>query len=288
MALSERDRRTVTIGGSVVGVLLAGFVLFSVLGGGEEPFPPIPDTPLPTSSPESAAGRRRLRSRASPGGIPSPSRPLCRPSPLADGPGRRRHGSPSGQPVRRAVRGRRRRRRRATARARTSAGRPWSCSTSSSGTARPASRSRSTARSTTSAIGEQFAGGRFELRSVAGNCATFLFGDESFTLCINAAESSSGDPPTGGAVAGRGGGARAAPALRISTLGRPMGSDTMLPCSGCSPPASPTGRPRRRPRGHAGGRAGGSEADRGRARAAPARARPRRPAEARDRRASRS
>ena len=33
-------------------------------------------------------------------------------------------------------------------------------------------------------IGEQFAGGRFELRSVADNCATFLFGDEQFTLCI--------------------------------------------------------------------------------------------------------
>jgi hypothetical protein len=35
-------------------------------------------------------------------------------------------------------------------------------------------------------IGEQFAGGRFELRSVGGNCATFLFGDEQFTLCISA------------------------------------------------------------------------------------------------------
>jgi hypothetical protein len=35
-------------------------------------------------------------------------------------------------------------------------------------------------------IGDQFSGGRFELRSVAGNCATFLFGDESFTLCITA------------------------------------------------------------------------------------------------------
>ncbi len=34
-------------------------------------------------------------------------------------------------------------------------------------------------------VGEQFAGGRFELRSVGGNCATFLFGDEQFTLCIN-------------------------------------------------------------------------------------------------------
>jgi hypothetical protein len=33
-------------------------------------------------------------------------------------------------------------------------------------------------------IGERFAGGRFELRSVGGSCATFLFGDEQFTLCL--------------------------------------------------------------------------------------------------------
>ena len=32
--------------------------------------------------------------------------------------------------------------------------------------------------------GATFAGGNFELRDVAGNCATFLFGDESFTLCF--------------------------------------------------------------------------------------------------------
>ena len=35
-------------------------------------------------------------------------------------------------------------------------------------------------------VGEEFAGGRFELRSVGGSCATFLFGDEQFTLCISA------------------------------------------------------------------------------------------------------
>jgi hypothetical protein len=34
------------------------------------------------------------------------------------------------------------------------------------------------------AEGDQFAGGTFELRDVAGNCATFLYGDESFTLCV--------------------------------------------------------------------------------------------------------
>ena len=34
------------------------------------------------------------------------------------------------------------------------------------------------------AEGDTFAGGNFELRDVAGDCATFLFGDESFTLCF--------------------------------------------------------------------------------------------------------
>ncbi len=34
------------------------------------------------------------------------------------------------------------------------------------------------------AEGDTFAGGQFELRDVAGNCATFLYGDQSFTLCF--------------------------------------------------------------------------------------------------------
>lgn len=34
------------------------------------------------------------------------------------------------------------------------------------------------------AEGDTFAGGNFQLRDVAGNCATFLFGDQSFTLCF--------------------------------------------------------------------------------------------------------
>ncbi len=37
----------------------------------------------------------------------------------------------------------------------------------------------------TVAVGERFGpSNRFELRSVSGNCGTFVFGDESFTLCI--------------------------------------------------------------------------------------------------------
>ena len=77
MALSERDRRTVTIGGIVVGVLLAGFVLFSVLGGGgEEAFPPIPETPLPPSSPSPSPGGGPSDPELHRAGPLLPSRPL--------------------------------------------------------------------------------------------------------------------------------------------------------------------------------------------------------------------
>jgi hypothetical protein len=34
-------------------------------------------------------------------------------------------------------------------------------------------------------IGDTFDNGRYELRSISGDCATFLFGDESFTLCVS-------------------------------------------------------------------------------------------------------
>ena len=34
-------------------------------------------------------------------------------------------------------------------------------------------------------VGETFGpGDNYELRSTSGNCATFLYGDESFTLCV--------------------------------------------------------------------------------------------------------
>jgi hypothetical protein len=34
-------------------------------------------------------------------------------------------------------------------------------------------------------VGETFGpNDRFEVRSISGNCATFVFGDESFTLCV--------------------------------------------------------------------------------------------------------
>jgi hypothetical protein len=33
--------------------------------------------------------------------------------------------------------------------------------------------------------GELFAGGAFRLTAVDGDCATFLYGDQQFTLCVN-------------------------------------------------------------------------------------------------------
>jgi hypothetical protein len=38
------------------------------------------------------------------------------------------------------------------------------------------------------AKGETFASGQFEFRSASGNCATFLFGDQSFSLCATSSK----------------------------------------------------------------------------------------------------
>ena len=88
-------------------------------------------------------------------------------------------------------------------------------------------------------IGETFDNGRYELRSVSGDCATFVFGDESFTLCASSDQvarrgrTGSGGPPTGGAVAG--------------SRGRPFGPPPLHP-SGAPHRGRPRlGRPRRVP-----------------------------------------
>jgi hypothetical protein len=182
MALSERDRRTVTIGGVAVGVLLAGFVLFSVLGGGEEPFPPIPPTTPGAESPSPSPGGGGPPIQSFTGRDPFSVPPALSPSPLPAPSG---SGSPS--PPNGGGGG----------------------SQSPSPTAPGGGSSRNIGGSTVVlldifqrdgathaqvevdgtvydvVVGEQFAGGRFELRSVGGSCATFLFGDESFTLCIS-------------------------------------------------------------------------------------------------------
>jgi hypothetical protein len=195
MALSERDRRTVTIGGVVIGVLLAGFVLFSLLGGGDEPpvaAPPLtPGTGSPSPAPEpggppiqSFTGRDPFS--VPPGLSPSPATSPTdgggdgdgTPSPSngdgnGDGNGNGGTGTPSP----------------------TAPGGGSSMNVGGStvvlldifqrdGATRVQVEVDGTVFDV--GIGQQFAGGRFELRSVGENCATFLFGDEQFTLCISA------------------------------------------------------------------------------------------------------
>jgi hypothetical protein len=186
MALSERDRRTVTIGGIVVGVLLAGFLLFSFLGGGEEALPPegpplTPGTGSPSPSPgggppiQSFTGRDPFS--VPPGLSPSPSPTVpggtVSPSPTDGGGGGGGTGTPSP----------------------TAPGDGSSQNVGGSTVVLLDIFQRDGATHVQVevdgtvydvVVGEQFASGRFELRSVGGNCATFLFGDERFTLCINA------------------------------------------------------------------------------------------------------
>jgi hypothetical protein len=190
MALSDRDRRTVTIGGAALGVLLLGFLLFSFLGGGEEPFPPIPPTTPGGGSPSPSPG----------GGTPPIQNftgrdPFSVPPALSPSPSPTSGGGPSGSP--------------SVGPSGSPSGSPSvGPSGSPSPTAPGGGSSQNVGGSTVVlldifrvdgatrvqvevdgtvfnvGIGERFAGGRFELRSVGGNCATFLFGDEQFTLCL--------------------------------------------------------------------------------------------------------
>jgi hypothetical protein len=191
MALSERDRRTVTIGGIVMGVLLAGFLLFSFLGGGEEAFPPIPETPLPPGSPSPSPGGGGPPIQSFTGRDPFSVPPALSPSPSPTVPG----GTVSPSPTDGDGGG----------------GGTVTPSPTAPGPTAPGDGSSQNVGGSTVVlldifrrdgathvqvevdgavydvvVGEQFASGRFELRSVGGNCATFLFGDERFTLCITA------------------------------------------------------------------------------------------------------
>jgi hypothetical protein len=183
MALSDRDRRTVTIGGIVVGVLLAGFLVFSILGGGEEPFPPIPETPPVQTSPTPPPEGPPIQNFT--GRDPFSVPPALSPSPsptVSPGGGTTTTPPPGGGGTQ-----------------------------TPSPTAPGGGSSQNVGGSTVVlldifqrdgvthaqvevdgqvfdvVVGETFGpNDQFELSSVAGNCATFLFGDQRFTLCISA------------------------------------------------------------------------------------------------------
>lgn len=190
MPISDRDKRTLRIGGIVAGVLIVGLVLFNVLSGGGGT-----ETPLPASASRSATPTA------------TPTVAPTTPTPVAQFTGR----DPFSTPPQFLV-------------ATGTSGTGSSSSSGSSGSGSSSSTSTPTSPTPTQpgggssqnlgghtvvlldtfrvsgtdraqveidgvvynvAVGEQFGpGNRFELRSVSGNCGTFVFGDQSFTLCI--------------------------------------------------------------------------------------------------------
>ena len=196
MPLTPRDRRTLMIGGGVLGVLLVGFMLMNLLagGGGDEAIPSLPDITVPPDG----TGPGPVTPTPSVGTSPIPvftgRDPFSIPPELTSAP--------------------------ATT---------FSTTTSTSTSTSTTSTTTTTTTTTTTSpppggsgdgdevggktvvllsvftnggepmvqvdvdgqvfngigIGDTFDNGRYELRSVSGDCATFVFGDESFTLCVD-------------------------------------------------------------------------------------------------------
>ena len=193
MPLTDRDKRTLKVGGIIIGVLLGGFLLTKVLGGGgEEPTTSAPTTR--TSSPTGGGGTTQTPSLApSPVFVPLVRDPFSIPpgfsqgslAPSSPGTSPSSPGGPS----------------------------PSGGSTSPGSTTTPRTPTQDSATTTIGghqvvlldtsstgveqvsvevdstvyhpSAGESFGPNRqYMLQSVSGDCATFLFGDEAFTLCV--------------------------------------------------------------------------------------------------------
>src|SRR3954453_13113685 len=207
MAITDRDKRTLRIGGIVLGVLLVAFLLLKLLGGGgseEEatPFPPRPTTSV---------------SGGSTGGASGSESPSLAPSPVLVLPVRDPFAIPAGFPVF------------STGTSSSGDSTSTGTTTTTSGGTTPTTTTTSTStpgggtRTPTQPSGAtEIVGGhqvtlidtfttngveqatvsvdgtvyrpsagqtfgpnkQYKLQSVSGNCATFLFGDQSFTLCV--------------------------------------------------------------------------------------------------------
>jgi hypothetical protein len=181
MPMTARDRRTVTIGGIVIGVLLVGFLGVKLLGGGggTEAFPSFSFHPASPSASPTATGAQQQ---------PAPA--LNGRDPFSIPPGLGGSAAPSGG---------------------STASSPPGTSTSTSTppptlpgngastrigghtvvlldtykTADDVSHAQVEVDGTVYSppVGGRFAGGEFKLVSTSGNCAGLLFGDQSFSLC---------------------------------------------------------------------------------------------------------
>lgn len=196
MPLTARDRRTLTIGGVVLAVLLVGFLVMNVLTGpgGDEALPSLPPITVP---PDTSPGQVS----PSPTGVSpipiftgrdpfSPPPALVSPTvttpPPPDGNGTQpptttppttppTNGNGDGTPPPTQPGG---------GSSEVVGGKTVALLSVFSRGGEPMVQVAVDGRVFDNvAIGETFDDGRYELRSVSGNCATFLFGDESFTLC---------------------------------------------------------------------------------------------------------
>lgn len=197
MPLSDKDKKTLRLGGIVVGVLLLGFLLFNVLlGGGEDPIDVATPTDTPTAAPT-------VEPTVSPTVMPSPVTAFTGRDPFSVPP--------------------------ALAPATATAPPPTDGTTPppTDGTTPPPTDGTTPPPTTPPpppppgngsgtnqggdsivlldvfringvdtvqvevngqiynvSEGQTFHNGRYRLRSASGNCATFVRGDESFTLCV--------------------------------------------------------------------------------------------------------
>jgi len=207
MAITDRDKRTLRIGGIVLGVLLVAFLLLKLLGGGGSEEEATTFSPRPTTS----------VSGGSTGGASGSESPSLAPSPVLVLPVRDPFAIPAGFPV-------------SSSGATTTGGSTSTDTSTTSGgtttttipgttttTTAPGTRTPTQPSGATETVGghevtlidtfttngvEQASvsvdgtvylpsagqtfgpNKQYQLQSVSGNCATFLFGDQSFTLCV--------------------------------------------------------------------------------------------------------
>ena len=208
MPLSERDQRTLKIGGVIIGVLLVAFLVMNLLGGGDEA-PPGEETARP-SDPATVPGGE------SPSGSPSQT-PTSTLSPVTAFTGRDPFSAPPGFSTAAPTTG-------ATSPGATTS--PGQTTTTSPGQTTTTSPGQTTTTSPPPTqpgngsssnngghevvllnvfsvggvptvqvevdgtiydvqAGDEFGpSDRFEVRSISGNCATFVYGDDPFTLCV--------------------------------------------------------------------------------------------------------
>lgn len=194
MPLTPRDRRTLMIGGVILGVMLLGFLVMNVLSGGdgEEAIPSLPPITVspggggegPSVSPTTGVSPIPVFTGRDPFSIPpalsptttSPTSPTNGTSPPPTSPPPT--SPPPTSPPPPGGNG--------DASSEIVGGKTVTLLAVFSSGGEPLVQVEVNEQVFNDiGIGDTFDRGRYELRSVSGDCATFLFGDESFTLCVS-------------------------------------------------------------------------------------------------------